>query len=540
MSDRGHELTDELIEQLEKKIAREYSRAYEEVSEKLERYLKRFEAKDEEKRKQLDAGEITKEEYAKWRTGQILSGQRWAEMKDTLAEDLKKVDTKVRSIIGDHMPDAYALNHNYATFAVEKDSMLNTSYTLYNRRTVENLLKDDENLLPYPRTESKTAQKLRERADLIWNRQKINDSITQGVLQGEPIRDIAKRLQKVVGMDGSAAVRNARTMMTAVENKGREDAFDSLEEKGVKLTKVWVATLDDRTRHSHRLLHGEEKDPETGKYSNGLQYPGDPFGDPEEVYNCRCSEIAHVKGFPIDIPKYSPKMGDMTYDEWLGNHKDPVNIVDEVGERLKAAKGDYIRFGEVPEGGKSVNFNKLSGRQNEDLTDNMRYGGMSVEKALEAVVGRENMDTYLEDGVSVFEQDKDGYPKIENLQQAMSLAGRLDKSVYVVDGNELTLGQDDEPVISVNGSTKVDVPKENLIAKIERVLSENYRDVRTVGDSENNPEIHEFTYRNWLGKADAPYKDGTKYISFNGKDYADPVDSWNTETGSGRKRKKKR
>lgn len=335
MSDKGHELTDEMIEELEKRLEKEYLRAYKEVARKTKAYFDKFAIDDAAMKARVDAGEVTREYWLQWRYNHMMTGKRWIEMRDTLAEDLMKIDSKARSIINEHTPEAYALNHNYATFQVEKDSMLNTSYTLYNREAVENILKDDPKLLPYPRTESKTAQELRERADLIWNRQKLNSEITQGILQGEPIRDIAKRLQKVVGMDGRAALRNARTMMTAAENKGREDAYDALEKKGVELDRHWVATLDDKTRHSHRLLHGEIKDKKTGLYSNGLRYPSDPDGDPAEVYNCRCSEIATVKGFPIDIPKYSPKMGDMTFEEWLGEHDEkPASAKEQTSNKF--------------------------------------------------------------------------------------------------------------------------------------------------------------------------------------------------------------
>jgi hypothetical protein len=33
------------------------------------------------------------------------------------------------------------------------------------------------------------------------------------------------------------------------------------------------------------------------KFDNGLMYPGDPSGRPEEVYNCRCTLVAKVNGF---------------------------------------------------------------------------------------------------------------------------------------------------------------------------------------------------------------------------------------------------
>jgi uncharacterized protein with gpF-like domain len=58
-------------------------------------------------------------------------------------------------------------------------------------------------------------------------------------------------------------------------------------------TKVWVATADDRTRESHAELDGEEvlvDEP----FSNGLMCPADPTGEPEEVYNCRCTILRHI------------------------------------------------------------------------------------------------------------------------------------------------------------------------------------------------------------------------------------------------------
>ena len=58
----------------------------------------------------------------------------------------------------------------------------------------------------------------------------------------------------------------------------------------------WIATNDKRTRHSHAIMDGETKGV-NGKFSNGLEYPGDPNGAPAEVYNCRCTMTARVLGF---------------------------------------------------------------------------------------------------------------------------------------------------------------------------------------------------------------------------------------------------
>ena len=139
-------------------------------------------------------------------------------------------------------------------------------------------------------------KKLDEKADIRWNVKKMNAEVLQGILQGEPMDKISSRLSKVTGMNETAAIRNARTMVTGAENKGRQDSYARAEADGIILERTWIATNDSRTRHSHAVLDGETKPIDT-PFSNGLMYPGDPSGRPEETWNCRCTVAAVVKGF---------------------------------------------------------------------------------------------------------------------------------------------------------------------------------------------------------------------------------------------------
>ena len=314
--DPAHIETDKAIDDLTARFQEQYQKAQDDITEKLNKFYEKFAKDDSEMRALLKAGEITKERYAEWRQTKMLTGQRWKDLRDRIAQDYVDANTTARNMILNEMPNVYAINHNYAGYMIERQARIDTSWTLYNRRSVENLVKNDDILLPFPRTESKTAQMLRERMDLIWNRQHLANTMAQGIMQGESIYDIAERLQKITDMNKAVAVRNARTMMTATQNKARNDSFEELREKGVEISEYWLATLDGFTRHSHRMLHGEEKDQETGEYSNGLRYPADPYGKPAEVYNCRCSEIGMPKGFPPDIPKWSSGMGNLSFEEW--------------------------------------------------------------------------------------------------------------------------------------------------------------------------------------------------------------------------------
>lgn len=329
--DEAHDETDRVIEETEKKIRKEYAQAEKEIDKKLNDFLSKFEAEDEAMRQKLADGEITKDYYRKWRTTRMATGQRWEALRDEIAEDMANANGLARSTINGHAADVYAVNRNFATYQIESEAKINTSFTLYNRRAVEDLMNNDESLLPAPRKGSDAWKAMMDK-DLRWNQQKINSSLIQGLLQGDSIPEIRDRLLNVVGMNETSAMRSARTMMTYVQNLAREDSYEELEKKGIELETVWVATLDDRTRHSHRLLHGEVKG-DDGKYSNGLRFPADPAGDPAEIYNCRCTELSHVKGFPIDIPKWSPKMGDMTFEEWQGVQEEGAPVDEKQDEK---------------------------------------------------------------------------------------------------------------------------------------------------------------------------------------------------------------
>lgn len=378
IDDFAHQETDRILSRTEKQIAKEYRQAEKELTAKIKKFGEQFDKKDEEMKQKMLDGKITKEQYSNWRVSMIATGDRWVAMRDTLAEDIARANDIAKSTINGHMEQVYSLNRNYSVYKVEKDSMIDTSYTLYNRRATEELFKNKKSLLPAPKPGSK-AWKAAHDKDLRWNQQKINSSMIQGLLQGESIPQIAKRMREVVGMNKRAAIRNARTMTTNIENKGRDDAFKELRGKGIEMDTVWVSTLDGRTRHSHRLLHGEIRDEKTGKYSNKLRFPGDEQGAPEEVYNCRCCEISTIKGFPIDIPRWSPKMEGMTYEEWLGEHEKQTPKSEKsrpVATNRKEANEILSKFFNVEENTKYIDEGLFVDATNRITELNDRFGAI--------------------------------------------------------------------------------------------------------------------------------------------------------------------
>ena len=59
-------------------------------------------------------------------------------------------------------------------------------------------------------------------------------------------------------------------------------------QSGVMRSKTWMTMADDRVRDSHAALDGKTVD--IGQaFPNGLRYPHDPLGAPDEVFGCRCT-----------------------------------------------------------------------------------------------------------------------------------------------------------------------------------------------------------------------------------------------------------
>ena len=90
--------------------------------------------------------------------------------------------------------------------------------------------------------------------------------------------------------------------MTGAQNAGRQKQMEDAIEKGINISKQWIATLDDRTRDTHQKLDGQTV-PVRESFHVGtkhgtaqIRYPGDPSASPELVYNCRCTMKSVFKG----------------------------------------------------------------------------------------------------------------------------------------------------------------------------------------------------------------------------------------------------
>lgn len=338
MADQAHEWTDEQIDRLHRRLAREYSQAAMEMRTKLNSYLEDYEYANQSWKDAVRSGEATREDYRDWLASQVSKKRYAVDMTNKLAEDALGVDKRAFEIINDTLPQVYAENANYAAYSIESGIGRDTGgFALYDQDTVRRLMTMGENdqviheVIPIgpPNTPLQSLRvNLDAAKDVRWNRQKFTSAITQSILQGESIPNTAKRLAGVLNMDKNMATRAARTAMTSAENAGRVDSYKRAERIGITLEQEWMATLDERTRHSHRVIDGQHV--RVGaKFSNGLSFPGDPSGPGEEIWNCRCTLVAWLPDVgPEDNQRWSRLPEGMTYEQWKGAKEDEQRAIE--------------------------------------------------------------------------------------------------------------------------------------------------------------------------------------------------------------------
>jgi len=134
------------------------------------------------------------------------------------------------------------------------------------------------------------------RNDII---RRLNIEIAQSLQAGESYTEMAHRIENAMGWTKKKAILVARTEGGRVRSQA-DLAVEEQVGKSVRLTKVWMSSLDTRVRKSHRKLDGQKADKD-GYYHYGKWKSKAPrlWGIASMDIQCRCHSIYLVNGkFP--------------------------------------------------------------------------------------------------------------------------------------------------------------------------------------------------------------------------------------------------
>lgn len=303
--------TDQRLAEMEAHLTEIYSRASRELDEKVLRYFAKFEAQDKRKAAQVAAGKLDPEEYAEWRKNKMLYGEQYKKFQESVTDQLAHINETALAYLNGEMPEVYVLNYNdmgtLAVNEINRHFKKNISFELANAETVRILATEDPQLVP--------RKKLDVPKDKRWNAKKMQSEILQGIIQGEGIPQIAKRLysvqdetrtgeeRKLLAANKRSALLNARTMVTSAQNRGRLDSMRRCRDNlGVITQKYWLSSdQPGRTRNWHmpsafESLWVDLEEPFVNELGE-IMCPGDPTAAPANTWGCRCRLCEKVIGF---------------------------------------------------------------------------------------------------------------------------------------------------------------------------------------------------------------------------------------------------
>ncbi|MDD4985903.1 MAG: phage minor head protein [Dehalococcoidales bacterium] len=258
-------LTEAMLNTYIGKLTAEYQRAYREMRNTIYDYVEKY-AKD---------GKLTRTEMYKYARFQRLQVQ--------LLQEIKSLQIASAPQVASYLTDQYMLNYFYSGYILETGYQAKLAYGNIPRKEVYRGV-----LTPMTKISLKSNREAVQR--------KIQSSVIQSIAQGEGVSDLTARIKYDLERNANDALRIARTETTRVQNWAKQDSYEHAAARGLPVKKRWVATLDSKTRDRHANLDGETVDTKA-PFSNGLMFPGDQGGPPEEVINCRCSMVTVVSGY---------------------------------------------------------------------------------------------------------------------------------------------------------------------------------------------------------------------------------------------------
>ena len=270
MADYAERYAEKQAQILSGKIKDIYKQAAKEVDQKLNDFKSAYATKEAHYRQMVHEGKLSIAWYQGWQKGQVFTGRLWKQKLADITNVYVNADKKAKELIHGTDKNVFCTSANYTAQDI-KDHASWYTFHLYDSKTVERLLKDNPKLLP--------EWKINEPKDYAWNEKRVQNAVTQGIIQGESIAKIAKRLSTELASKNAVKMNMfARTAVTGSQNAGRIEQMREAKKQGVKVKKQWLTAGDDRVRDAHEEIDGDVRDiDEPFETADGdIMFPGDP------------------------------------------------------------------------------------------------------------------------------------------------------------------------------------------------------------------------------------------------------------------------
>jgi len=236
---------------------------------------------------------------------------RMKNMYEDLTKEINHLTKKKNGQVQALLFDIYDRGYNYPAWLAEQATGLNIRWYGVPKGAVRKAMEN-------PISGLTLAEHLeRHRRDIVW---RIRQEVTQGLVRGESYYKTSRRLAEAFESDYVKAKRVVWTESHRVKEQAQLESHEKLKEKGLEAKRMWVATLDDRTRDTHRELDGKYEDRKGLFHIRGLSTPAPGmFGIAEEDINCRCTVVYVYEDYePAKRMARGEGLRDyVTYEQWV-------------------------------------------------------------------------------------------------------------------------------------------------------------------------------------------------------------------------------
>jgi hypothetical protein len=221
---------------------------------------------------------------------------RLENMEKQIAGILNRMNSEINGGTEKLIKETFAKSYYGAGWGYESATGMDLRFGLLNEKTIEASM-----INPYDRI------KWQERMDLgAHNLNKgIRQKVFDGLIRGDGYRKTAIEVKDTMGKYFSNNIlRIVRTESQRAHNWGNLTSYNQAkeygEEAGLKMTRVWLSTLDSRTRQDHIDMDGreEEKTKEGGWILPDGTWTEAPTmsGVASQDINCRCTTVTNIEG----------------------------------------------------------------------------------------------------------------------------------------------------------------------------------------------------------------------------------------------------
>ena len=348
---QAEKAADKLTQQAEKELVKAYRDSLKEIRAQLALAYEKYAAD----------GTLTMAEMMKY--------GRLVKLEEAIAKEVSKVTGTETKTTKKAIKNVFQESYYRSAWAMETGAETSLGFTLLKPEAIEAAILNPMDRISWP-------ERVKDNAKML-NRQ-IREEITRGIIQGYSYDKTARAVKERMDVGASKAIRIVQTETHRAQSQGTQAAFERAAAKGLVFKRVWVATLDGRTRDRHRTLDGQKVDVDQPFEYGGMtaMYPGG-FGIASMDINCRCSVRAEIEGMEPQLRRARDPatgknvvIGNTTYEDWANGKGIQLQLPEPVPKKP--------RF--VP--AKTVKEAEEYARKN-NLADNVSYGRIDVEAANE-------------------------------------------------------------------------------------------------------------------------------------------------------------